>query len=168
MMKHLLTLTALLVSSLAMAQMPYNPDGNGNGLIDVSDLQTFLSVYNQPFSPIDLDQESVLYHQICQNCTDDYLYYQPDDYGGATFEIYPTNIIIDVSSANSESDLFMVVGFPSWSSSACGYCNVSWDSTFPNGAKIHIIGFPVEQSIAIDLDIDGRWLQLFRNGSNQM
>ena len=46
MMKHLLTLTALLVSSLAMAQMPYNPDSNGDDLIGSEDLLTFLGVYN--------------------------------------------------------------------------------------------------------------------------
>ena len=45
-MKHLLTLTALLVSSLAMAQMPYNPDSNGDDLIGSEDLLTFLGVYN--------------------------------------------------------------------------------------------------------------------------
>ena len=45
-MKHLLTLTALLISSLAMAQMPYNPDSNGDDLIGSEDLLTFLGVYN--------------------------------------------------------------------------------------------------------------------------
>ena len=52
-MKHLLTLTALLISSLAMGQfpaLPYNPDENGDGLIGVSDLQSFLAAYNSEFS----------------------------------------------------------------------------------------------------------------------
>ena len=50
-MKHLLTFTALLISSLAMGQVSYNPDGNGNGLIDVSDLQSLLSVYGLNWNP---------------------------------------------------------------------------------------------------------------------
>ena len=45
-MKHLLTLTALLISSLAMGQLPYNPDSNGDDLIGAEDLQSFLAVYN--------------------------------------------------------------------------------------------------------------------------
>ena len=52
-MKHLLTLTALFISSLAMGQfpnLPYNPDDNGDGLIGVSDLQSFLALYNTEFS----------------------------------------------------------------------------------------------------------------------
>ena len=52
-MKHLLTLVALLISSLAMGQfpaLPYNPDENGDGLIGVSDLQSFLAAYNSEFS----------------------------------------------------------------------------------------------------------------------
>ena len=52
-MKHLLALTALLISSLAMGQfpnLPYNPDDNGDGLIGVADLQTLLANYGQEFS----------------------------------------------------------------------------------------------------------------------
>lgn len=52
-MKHLLTLTALLISSLAMGQfpkLPYNPDDNADGLIGVADLQTLLANYGQEFS----------------------------------------------------------------------------------------------------------------------
>ena len=44
-MKHLLTVTALLISSLAMGQWPYNPDSNGDDLIGVSDLQSILTLY---------------------------------------------------------------------------------------------------------------------------
>jgi hypothetical protein len=52
-MKHLLTISALLVSSLAMGQwpsLPYNPDDNADGLIGVADLQTLLSNYGSEFS----------------------------------------------------------------------------------------------------------------------
>jgi hypothetical protein len=52
-MKHLLTVTALLISSLAMGQwpsLPYNPDENGDGLIGVVDLQGLLSSYGSEFS----------------------------------------------------------------------------------------------------------------------
>lgn len=45
-MKHLLTLTALLISSLAMGQMPYNPDSNGDDLIGATDLISVLGLYN--------------------------------------------------------------------------------------------------------------------------
>ena len=45
-MKHLLTLTALLISSLAMGQMPYNPDSNGDDLIGATDLISLLGLYN--------------------------------------------------------------------------------------------------------------------------
>ena len=47
-MKHLLTLTALLVSSMAMAQNDpfWNPDANGDDLIGFTDLASLLSVYN--------------------------------------------------------------------------------------------------------------------------
>ena len=51
-MKHLLTLTALLISSLAMGQfpnLPYNPDDNGDGLIGVADLQGLLANYGNEF-----------------------------------------------------------------------------------------------------------------------
>ena len=49
-MKHLMTLAALFVSSLAMAQIPtfpWNPDGNGDGLIGSSDLIGLLTVYGR-------------------------------------------------------------------------------------------------------------------------
>ena len=52
-MKHLLTLTALLISSLAMGQfpnLPYNPDDNGDGLIGVVDLQGLLANYGNEFT----------------------------------------------------------------------------------------------------------------------
>lgn len=52
-MKHLLTISAFLVSSLAMGQfpnLPYNPDDNADGLIGVADLQTLLANYGQEFS----------------------------------------------------------------------------------------------------------------------
>ena len=47
-MKHLLTISALLVSSLAMAQNDpfWNPDANGDDLIGVEDLVSLLAVYN--------------------------------------------------------------------------------------------------------------------------
>ena len=45
-MKHLLTLVALLISSLAMGQMPYNPDSNGDDLIGATDLISVLGLYN--------------------------------------------------------------------------------------------------------------------------
>ena len=52
-MKHLLTISALLISSLAMGQwpsLPYNPDDNADGLIGVADLQALLANYGSEFS----------------------------------------------------------------------------------------------------------------------
>lgn len=54
-MKHLLTLVALLISSLAMGQdhaeypFPYNPDGNADGYIGLNDMLDLLSVYGQQY-----------------------------------------------------------------------------------------------------------------------
>lgn len=52
-MKHLLTISALLFSSLAMGQwpsLPYNPDDNADGLIGVVDLQGLLANYGNEFA----------------------------------------------------------------------------------------------------------------------
>ena len=52
-MKHFVTLAALLTSLVALAQtpqLPFNPDENGDGLIGVADLQSFLALYNTEFS----------------------------------------------------------------------------------------------------------------------
>jgi hypothetical protein len=52
-MKHLLTISALLISSLAMGQwpsLPYNPDDNADGLIGVADLQALLANYGNEFA----------------------------------------------------------------------------------------------------------------------
>ena len=54
-MKHLMTLVALLVSTAAVAQdypeypFPYNPDGNADGYIGLSDLLDLLVVYGQEY-----------------------------------------------------------------------------------------------------------------------
>ena len=51
-MKHLMTLAALFVSSLAMAQIPtfpWNPDENGDQYIGLPDLLGLLTVYGQDF-----------------------------------------------------------------------------------------------------------------------
>jgi len=80
-MKHLLTLTALLISSLAMGQwpsLPYNPDDNADGLIGVADLQALLANYGNEFSSaiVSEDGESALvfvgsysYPSCAENCS---------------------------------------------------------------------------------------------------
>ena len=80
-MKHLLTLTALLISSLAMGQwptLPYNPDENGDMLIGVADLQALLANYGNEFSSalVSEDGESALvfvgnysYPSCAENCS---------------------------------------------------------------------------------------------------
>lgn len=79
-MKHLMTLAALFVSSLAMAQIPtfpWNPDGNGDGVIGSSDLIGLLTVYGQEFQNaiVSENQESALlnlgaltYHHCKYSC----------------------------------------------------------------------------------------------------
>ena len=64
-MKHLMTLVALLVSTAAVAQiptLPWNPDGNGDGVIGSSDLIGLLTVYGQEFQNaiVSENQESAL------------------------------------------------------------------------------------------------------------
>ena len=52
-MKHLFAsfLTVICFGVLAQTpQLPYNPDENGDGLIGVADLQSFLALYNTEFS----------------------------------------------------------------------------------------------------------------------
>lgn len=52
MMKHLMTLVALLVSTAAVAQiptLPWNPDENGDQFIGLPDLLGLLTVYGQEF-----------------------------------------------------------------------------------------------------------------------
>ena len=61
-MKHLMTLVALFGSFALMAQLPYNPDANGDGLIGVADLQGLLATYGSEFENVIVaeDGESAL------------------------------------------------------------------------------------------------------------
>jgi len=64
-MKCLLTISTMLVSSLAMGQwpnLPYNPDDNADGLIGVVDLQGLLANYGNEFASavISEDGESAI------------------------------------------------------------------------------------------------------------
>ena len=55
-MKHLLTLAALLVSTLSQAQqMPYNPDANGDDFVGVDDVLGVLGVYDTALMQPDLE-----------------------------------------------------------------------------------------------------------------
>ena len=53
MFKHILILatTAAVLSFNAQVTLPYNPDGDANGLIGVTDLQDLLSTYGGEFAP---------------------------------------------------------------------------------------------------------------------
>ena len=46
MMKHFYAFAALLLSLTSLAQMPYNPDSNGDQLIGATDLISLLGLYN--------------------------------------------------------------------------------------------------------------------------
>jgi len=52
-MKHFLIMstTAAVLSANAQVTLPYNPDGDANGLIGVTDLQDLLSTYGGEFAP---------------------------------------------------------------------------------------------------------------------
>lgn len=51
-MKHFVTLAALLMSIIALAQNPnYDPDSNGDGFIGAADLVTFLTVFDTMLTP---------------------------------------------------------------------------------------------------------------------
>ena len=78
-MKHLLTLTALLISSLAMGQnVPgWNPDANGDDLIGASDLQSFLTVYNQPW---DYESQTVVSYESLASDTAFRIFPAPYEY----------------------------------------------------------------------------------------
>lgn len=55
-MKHLLTLAALLFSTLSLAQqMPYNPDVNGDDFVGVDDVLGVLGVYDTALMQPDLE-----------------------------------------------------------------------------------------------------------------
>lgn len=45
-MKYLITSVALTIAAVAMGQMPYNPDANGDDLIGSEDLLSFLGLYS--------------------------------------------------------------------------------------------------------------------------
>lgn len=49
MLKNITFLLALFVSATAMAQLPYNPDEDSDGLITANDLLSFLILYSQEF-----------------------------------------------------------------------------------------------------------------------
>ena len=51
--KHMLILatTGAVLSANAQVTLPYNPDGDANGLIGVTDLQDLLSTYGEEFAP---------------------------------------------------------------------------------------------------------------------
>ena len=51
-MKHLLTLAALLVSTLSLAQFaPYNPDADNDQFVGAQDLLAFLPLFGEGFNP---------------------------------------------------------------------------------------------------------------------
>ena len=93
-MKHLMTLVALLVSTAAVAQIPtfpWNPDGNGDGVIGSSDLIELLTVYGQEFQNaiVSENQESALVYvgymglfqckYSCSNLPGNWMLPQPED-----------------------------------------------------------------------------------------
>ncbi len=71
-MKRLVTLMMCAVSFGAVAQItyPYNPDGNADTLIGVTDLQDLLSTYGGAFSPSEIQIDGVgLYEVLTQLLT---------------------------------------------------------------------------------------------------
>ena len=62
-MRRLLALTMCAVSLKAISQSsityPFNPDGNADALIGVTDLQDMLSVYGGAFSPSEIQIDGI-------------------------------------------------------------------------------------------------------------
>ena len=72
-MKHLLTLAALFVSTLSLAQqMPYNPDANGDDFVGVDDVLGVLGVYDTALMQPELtcDYEGTDLEQFIGGCFD--------------------------------------------------------------------------------------------------
>lgn len=94
MMKHLLALTALIISSLAVGQNDpfWNPDANGDDLIGFTDLASLLSVYNSSigidssitcdFSGTDL--EELIFNALIGEVVIDSMYFESTLSGIAT------------------------------------------------------------------------------------
>ena len=67
-MKHLFTISlcflALSLSAQTQISIPYNPDGNADGLISLNDLLDILAIYGNEFSPDELayDDHSAILH----------------------------------------------------------------------------------------------------------
>ena len=61
-MKHLLTLAALLVSTLSLAQFtPYNPDSDNDQFVGAQDLLAFLPLFGE-----DWDLDSLVIYELSQ------------------------------------------------------------------------------------------------------
>ena len=55
-----LLLAASCLTAVGQVTYPYNPDGNADTLIGVTDLQDMLAVYGQPFLPSEISLETAL------------------------------------------------------------------------------------------------------------
>ena len=104
-MKHLLMISALLVSSLAIGQwpsLPYNPDDNADGLIGVADLQALLANYGSEFASavVSEDGESAIVYmgdmayplcfQTCKNLPGIWQLPLLEDLGLVWDDVHPT------------------------------------------------------------------------------
>ncbi|MDA0946695.1 MAG: hypothetical protein O2791_06530 [Bacteroidetes bacterium] len=139
-MKRLLTISTMLVSSLAMGQwpnLPYNPDDNADGLIGVADLQALLANYGNEFASAVLSNDSssaliftgVLQFPVCcQSCDE-----LPGHWDVATYrEVGP---VWDEIRASAEDTWF---GDQPYSGSQ--YQVLYWYSTPANPAYAYLAG----------------------------
>ena len=82
-MKRLVALMMCAVSLGAAAQStityPYNPDGNADALIGVTDLQDMLSTYGGAFSPSEIQIDGVGLLQVIQDLQEQMASIQPVD-----------------------------------------------------------------------------------------
>lgn len=106
-MKHLTTLLALLLSFSMLGQnfpVPYNPDGDANGLIGTPDLLSLLALFGEEFSAAvvaENNESAILYvgeleyplcAQSCRNLPGMWELPTIEDLGLVWDEVHPSNV----------------------------------------------------------------------------
>ena len=118
-MKHFLTFATLFSSLTMLAQLPYNPDANNDGLIGAFDLTSLLSVYSNPFSNGVLGEGVVILNSSLEIPTSDNLV---------------EHVYSDIEGSEANSFVFDLTLFDS-----CKNHNISIVGDFVNGMTFSLI-----------------------------
>ena len=95
-----LLLAATCLTAVGQVTYPYNPDGNADGQIAVGDLQDFLLVYGNPFSPAEVQIDGTDLEDYIEQLTDSLLalaaggntcYAVQGSFNGVSFTPVPSN-----------------------------------------------------------------------------